>query len=85
MVVKNFSCSKSHDSDSSQFIFEINVGNKRIRNTYRTLWIWMASIDFESTILYLEIHHSISESFYVESDSFRHWFQKYNDFGLNFP
>ena len=26
----------------------------------------------------LEIHHSISESFYVGSASFRHWFQKIN-------
>ena len=57
--------------ESSHFIFEINVEKRRIRHTttlndefldrLRIDWRW---------------RHSNSESLYVGSASFRHWFQK---------
>ena len=60
-------------SDTGHYIFEINFGKSRIRNrTTLNLngvifnWFWVDS----------EIHHSISESFYFGSDSFRYWSQK---------
>ena len=38
----------------------------------KRLWIWF----FNRFWVDLKIHHSISESFYVGQDRFRHWFQK---------
>ena len=69
-------------SDQSHFIFEINVGKSRIR--HRTT-LKLNDVIFNRFWVDLEIHHSISESFYIGSDSFRHWFQKYNGFDLNYP
>ena len=59
--------------DSSHFIFEIDVGKKRIR--HRT------TLNSNDAILSRfwadpKIHYSISESLYVGSDTFWHWFQK---------
>ena len=66
-------------SKQSHFIFVINVGMSRIR--HRT----NLNLNDNRFWVDLEIHHSIAESLYVGSDSFRHWFQKYNGFGLNYP
>ena len=63
-------CFFKGSSDRNDFIIEINVGNSRICNRF-----WVD----------LEIHHSSSESFYVGSDLFRHWFQKLNGLGLDYP
>ena len=68
-------------SDQSHFIFEINVGKSRIRHTTT---LNLNDAIFNRFWVDLEIHHSISESFYIGSDSFRHWFQKYNGWGLNY-
>ena len=56
-------------SDQIHFIFQINVGKSRIRHR--------KTLNFESRHFNcygasLEIHHSMSESFYLGSDSFRH-------------
>ena len=56
-------------SDPSNFIFEINVGKSRIRHRKTLNFELRHSIGVD-----LEIDHSISESLYVGSDSFRHWF-----------
>ena len=55
--------------DQSHFIFEINVGNRRIRH------ITTLNLLLQRILVDLEIHHSISAS-YVGSDSFRHRLQK---------
>ena len=56
--------------NQSHFIFEINVGNRRIRH------ITTLNLLLQRILVDLEIHHSISASLFVGSDSFRHWFQK---------
>ena len=60
-------------SDPSHFICEINVGKSRIR--HRTTMNLNDAI-FNQFWDDLDIHHSISVSLYVESDTFRHWFHK---------
>ena len=57
-------------SDPSQFISEINDGKSRIRHT-TTLKLNDEFLDRLQSDC-----HSNSESFYVRSASFRHWFQK---------
>ena len=52
------------------FIFEIYVGKSRIR--HRT----NLNLNDNGFSVDLDIHHSISESLYVGSASFPHWFQK---------
>ena len=61
--------------------FEINVGKGRIRHR-KTLNF--NHVIFNRFWVDVEIHQSISKSFYVLSDLFRHWFQKQNGFGLNY-
>ena len=53
-------------SGTSHFIFQVNVGKRRIRHRM-TL-----NLNLQSILSQLEIHHSISESLYVGSVSFRH-------------
>ena len=53
--------------EPSHFIFDINVGKRRIRHK-TTLNL----DDFNRFLVDLEIHHSISESFYAGYASFRH-------------
>ena len=55
--------------DPSHFIFEINIGKRRIRHG--------TTLNLNDTIFNrlgvdLEIHHSISVSLFIGSDSFRH-------------
>ena len=66
---KNFVGFKG-SQDPIHFIFEINVGKSRIRH------ITTLNLNDNRFSVDLEIHHSISESLYVGSDSCRHWFQK---------
>jgi len=56
-------------SDSSHFMFEINVGKSRIRH------ITTLNLNFQSFLVDLEIHHSNSEPFYDVTDSVRHFFK----------
>ena len=62
--------------------FEINVGRSRIRHK-TTLNFNDDSINFETIEIWLIIQNP--ESFYVGSDFFRQWFQKRNEFGLDYP
>jgi len=66
----NRTCQKNHmfkgSSDSSHFIFEINVGKRRIR--HRTT----LNLNDNKFGVDLEIHNLISSSLYVGSNSFRH-------------
>ena len=55
--------------DQNHYIFLNQCRKRRIRHI---------------TTLNLNLHW-ISESLYVGSTSIRHWFEKYNDFGLNYP
>ena len=64
-------------SGPSHFIFEINVGKSRIR--HRTT---LELNDELLNRLKFDFHSNL-ESFYVGSDSFRHWFQ--NKMGLDYP
>ena len=57
-------------SDQGHFIFEINVGKSRIRRGPT-----QNDVIFNRFWVDPEIHHSISESLYVGSDSFWHWFK----------
>ena len=52
--------------DPSHFIFEINVGKRRIRH------ITTLNLTLQLILVDLEIHHSIADSLYVGSASFRH-------------
>ena len=70
-VIKCISVTSS--SDPSPFIFEINVGKSRIRQT-TTLTLNDEFLDWLK--IDWRCRCSNSESFYVGSDSFRHWFQK---------
>ena len=60
-------------SDPSHFIFEINVGKRRIR--HRTT-LNLNDVIFNRFWVDLVIHYSIWESFLVGSDSFQLWFKK---------
>ena len=62
--------------------FDINVGRSRIRHK-TTLNFNDDSINFETIEIWLIIQNP--ESFYVGSDFFRQWFQKRNEFGLDYP
>ena len=53
----------------SHFILEINVGKRRIRHT---AGITTLNLNLQPILVDLEIHHSIAESLYVGSASFRH-------------
>ena len=55
--------------DPRHIIFEINVGTWRIRQ--RTT-LNLNDVNFNRFLVDLEIHHSIPETFYVGSVSFRH-------------
>ena len=57
----------------SQFIFEINVGKRLIR--HKTT-LNLNDVNLDRLKIDWRCGHSNSESFYVRSDSFRHWFQK---------
>ena len=65
------------NSDTSYFILETNVGKSRIRHNDSENFILLSNDEF---LDWLKIdwssRHSDSDSFYVGSDSFRHWFQK---------
>ena len=79
-VDKIYICKGS--SDPSHFIFEINVGKRLIRHA--------TTLKLNDKVLKrLKIDwnwpHSNSESFYVESASFRLWFQKMKWFGSGLP
>ena len=63
-------CSFKGGSDQIHFIFENNVGKSRIR---LRMALHFELRHFNRIGVDLEIHHSISESFYVGSDSFRHF------------
>ena len=54
--------------------------SERDGSDIKRLWIWI----FNRFWVDQETNHYISEPLYVGSDSFRHWFQKYNGFGLNY-
>ena len=58
-------------SDPSYFIFEINVGKSRIRQTMMLKNELLDRLEID-----WRLRHSNSESFYVGTDSFRHWFLK---------
>ena len=62
--------------------FDINVGRSRIRHK-TTLNFNDDSINFETIEIWLIFQNP--ESFYVGSDFFRQWFQKRNEFGLDYP
>ena len=64
----------------SHFMFEINVGKCRIR--HRTT---LNLNDFNRFWIDLVFNHSLSESLYVGSGFFRHWFQTWNGFSLDYP
>ena len=51
-------------------------GNSTERNSNELIGIFHLRFHHIRVILYLEIHNSISESLYVGSDCFRHWFKK---------
>jgi len=65
--------------DPSLFIFEINVGKRRIRQR-TTLKLNDQFLDR----LKIDWRWRHSESFYVGSACFRHWFQKQNGLGLDY-
>ena len=67
---ESFSMNFKGSSDPRHFIFEINVGKKRIR--HRTT----LNLNDNRFWIDLEVHRSISASLCVGSDSFRHWFHK---------
>ena len=64
------------------FVFEIKVGKKRIR--HRTT-LHLNDVIFDRFWVDLKIHHLISESLYIGSDHFRHWFQKMKWLGSGLP
>ena len=57
--------------------------SEKVGSDIKRLWISMTSytIDFESMEIWTIIQNP--ESFYVGSDSFQQWFQKWNGSGLN--
>ena len=63
-------CSFKGGSDQIHFIFENNVGKIRIQ---LRMTLHFELRHFNRIGVDLEIHHSISESSYVGSDSFRHF------------
>ena len=68
-----YASSKTILKDSSDASHFFNVGQRRIR--HRTT-MNLNDVFFNRFWVDLEIHRSNSESFYVGSAAFRHWFQK---------
>ena len=72
-ILQNFDTKilKSKGS-SAQVILFLKWMSERGGSDISRLWNWI----FNRFSVDLEIRHSFSESFYVGSDVFRHWFQK---------
>ena len=65
----------------TQVILFLKSMSERGGSGIKRLWIWI----FNRFWLDPEIRHSDSKSLYIGSDSFRHWLQKLNGLGLNYP